>query len=473
MAAGRVVAFRVLGPLEATVDGEVIRLGGAKQRTVLAMLLLHANHVVSADLLIEAVWGDAATPRAVNTLQVYVSTLRALLDRRDASPSERMIVTRPPGYLMRLGTEQLDLLQFEELTGTGRRLVEETDYAAASEQLHAALSLWRGPAFADLVDVAHISDAARDLEERRLAALEARIDADLALGRHAELIPELERLTTQQPLREHLRGQLMLALARSGRQADALDAYRATRAMLADELGIDPGPHLQELHQAVLAQDERVRAERGAHSVLLYLDGAGIQRTVTMAAARSTYTVGRLPENDLPLPWDAQVSRFHARLTWVGERWVLEDTSRNGSFVNGVRVDRTCPLSDGDVLRFGRTAVTYRAPSTGRRFADTEYAGETALPAPLQRAVHLDATERRVLEALVTIARTGGCRDETALSAAVTADVGGDPAGVGTAMASVFRQFAVDNLPLPERLERLVDRASIVGLAGPSVEDAH
>lgn len=442
----------------------MIPLGGAKQRAVLAMLLLNANSVVSADRLIDAVWGGVAPPRATSTLQVYVSTLRALLepDRR-ARPADRMIATRSPGYVIRLTDDQLDLLGFERAATDGRRLLEATDYAAAAEQLRAALELWRGPALADLIDQPFVQHETRGLDERRIAALEARIDADLALSRQAELVPELERLIAEHPLRERLRGQLMLALARSGRQAEALAAYQDARAMLVDELGIDPSPQLEELHHAVLAQSELIRAERSAKPVLLYHDGGGIQRTVLLHHDRSPFTIGRLGHNDLAVAWDPEVSRSHARLQYDDGQWVLHDLSRNGSYINGVRIDRPQPLSDADVVLFGRTAVTFRAPSTDRRLtAVDEYAGVTALPQPLQHAVTLDDDERRVLDALVPAATPAG--DESTLTAGIARATGLSRVEVEAALASLYRQFAVDNLPFAERIERLIDRARILGL---------
>ena len=226
--------FRVLGPLEVVQEGRAVALGGARQRALLAILLTRANEVVSTDRLIDDLWGDTPPKTAANTIQFYVSQLRKALG------ADR-IVTRAPGYAIRVEAEELDLEVFERLAADG----EPRD----------ALALWRGAPLADFAYEAFAQSEIARLEELRLAVFEQRIDADLAEGRHTELVGELERLVAEHPLRERLRGQLMLALYRAGRQAEALEAYQATRRALVDELGIEPGPALQELERAILRQD--------------------------------------------------------------------------------------------------------------------------------------------------------------------------------------------------------------------------
>jgi DNA-binding SARP family transcriptional activator len=237
--------FRILGPLEVVAEGRALALGGSRQRTLLALLLTRANEVVSADRLIDELWGGRPPKSAANALHYHVSHLRKAL-----APSEA-ILTQDPGYVIRVGANELDLLRFE-------RLVDEARHGppdVAGELLREALALWRGPALADLADEAFAQAEILRLEELRLGALELRFDADLALGRDAELVPELEALVVEHPLRERLRAQLMRALYASGRQADALAVYRETRALLVDELGIEPTPALQELEKAILRQD--------------------------------------------------------------------------------------------------------------------------------------------------------------------------------------------------------------------------
>jgi DNA-binding SARP family transcriptional activator/class 3 adenylate cyclase len=237
-------------------DGLPLALGGAKQRALLAVLLLHAGHVVAADRLIDELWGEEPPETARSVLQVYVANLRKVLEpARSKRTASTLLKTQPPGYRLDLGGHTLDLDRFERLMGEGRAGLAAGQASEAATLLREALGLWRGPALGDVALLGRGQGAVADLEERRLAALEDRIEAELALGRHRELIGELETLVAEYPLRERLHGQLALALYRSGRQGEALDAYRRTRKTLAEELGIDPSRPLQELERAILAQD--------------------------------------------------------------------------------------------------------------------------------------------------------------------------------------------------------------------------
>jgi predicted ATPase/DNA-binding SARP family transcriptional activator len=237
--------FRILGPLEVAEGDCQVSLAGA-QRALLALLLLSANEVVSADRLTEELWGERVPGSGRAALQVRVSQLRKALGG-DGGP----IVTRAPGYLLRVGREELDLYRFEQLVTEA----DEAEPAEAAAKLREALGLWRG---APLDDVSHESfaqPAIRRLDELRLEALEKRIEADLELGRHAEVIAELETLVEEHPLREHLHAQLMLALYRCGRQADALAAYQSARRALVEQLGIEPTAPLRQLEHAILRQE--------------------------------------------------------------------------------------------------------------------------------------------------------------------------------------------------------------------------
>jgi DNA-binding SARP family transcriptional activator len=254
--------FRILGPLEVFEEGRRVELGGARQRALLAILLTRANHVVSRDHLIDALFGEEPREAAGNLLQVYVSRLRKALEPgRERRQQTGIVVTRAPGYLVRVEPDQLDLERFERLAEEGRRALAASAPEAARERLVDALELWRGPALADFAFEPFAQGEARRLEELRLATLEDRIEADLALGRHAGLVGELEVLVDAHPLRERPRGQLMLALYRSGRQAEALEAYQLTRRVLVDDLGIEPSAGLQELERAILRQDASLGLE--------------------------------------------------------------------------------------------------------------------------------------------------------------------------------------------------------------------
>src|SRR5436190_4098444 len=248
--------FCILGPLEVSDDSRRVPLAATKQRTLLTILLLHANRVVPSDRLVDDLWGARPPPTAVSALQVYVSQLRKALEpgRRKGEPSS-FLMTRPGGYLLRVEPGRLDAERFEHLFAEGSRAQKAADPAAAAPLLHEALGLWRGSALAEFSYEPFAQSEIARLEELRLDAVEERIEADLALGRHAALPGELEALVSEHPLRERLRGQLMVALYRAGRQAEALEAYRGARRTFDEELGIVPGPELQRLEAAILRQD--------------------------------------------------------------------------------------------------------------------------------------------------------------------------------------------------------------------------
>jgi len=243
----RRLEFRLLGPLEVRREGRPVPLGGGKQRTLLALLLLRANQVVARDTLIEELSGGAASEATANALQAGVSRLRKLL-------GADVISTRPAGYALVAEPDQIDLSRFEQLADSGREELRAGRPDRAATALREALALWRGPPLRD-VGGETVEAEARRLDELRLAATMDRIDADLALGRGADLVPELKALSADQPYQERLRGQLMLALYRGGRQTEALEVYRATRRLLADELGIEPAGALQRLERAILVHD--------------------------------------------------------------------------------------------------------------------------------------------------------------------------------------------------------------------------
>jgi DNA-binding SARP family transcriptional activator len=243
-----VLEFRILGPLEVADGEEVLHLSGQKQRALLALLLLDANRVVSTDRIVDALWGEQPPRTAATSLQNFVSQLRKLL-------GSDVVVTKPPGYQLRIEPEQLDLERFARLVEDSR--AEESPVARAAT-LRRALALWRGRPLADLGFEAFAQQEIGRLEELRLAALEDRLEAELEAGRHGDLVGELEAFADEHPLRERLRSQLMLALYRSGRQAEALQIYHDTRRVLVDELGIEPSPALQQLHGAILRQDPRL-----------------------------------------------------------------------------------------------------------------------------------------------------------------------------------------------------------------------
>jgi len=235
------VEFRILGPLEVVDDGRQVSIRRGKEHAVLVYLLLHANEVVPSARLIDSLWDERPPPTASKILQNAVSHLRKEL-------GEGRLVTRDSGYVLRVEEGELDTQRFERLAKEGRN--------------QEALALWRGTPLLGLKEERFADDARRRLDEQRLAVLEDRIDDDLAAGRHDELIPELEQLVGEHPLRERLQGQLMRALYAAGRQADALETYRQARKTLSEELGLEPGPELQELERKILRQDPELEARR-------------------------------------------------------------------------------------------------------------------------------------------------------------------------------------------------------------------
>jgi YVTN family beta-propeller protein len=242
--------YRILGPLEVWRDGAAVDVGARKQRALLALLLLHANRVVPTQRLIDELWGDAPPETARSALQVYVAGLRKALGG-DASA----LRTTAPGYVLSVEPGALDLDRFTALRAEAQAADDDGRRAGL---LREALELWRDTPLADLSDEPFAAPAVARLEEQRLEALEQRIEADLTLGRHASLVPELEALVGEHPYRERLRALLMLALYRSSRQADALRAYRTARRTLGDDLGLEPSPELRELEAAILRQDAQL-----------------------------------------------------------------------------------------------------------------------------------------------------------------------------------------------------------------------
>jgi DNA-binding SARP family transcriptional activator len=256
---GVLLQFRILGPLEVTVGGERLTFRGTRERDLLALLVLNANQTVSAERLTEDLWSGDPPPGAVRSLRVYVSRLRQAL-----GPAGSALVTRGSGYVLQVAPLAVDAFCFEALVARGRDQARGADHDEAAKTLREALGLWRGPALADVAEGPFARTEASRLEEVRLAAVEDRIEADLACGRHGELTAELDALTREHPFRERLWSQRIIALYRSGRQADALRAYQQLRLTLAEELGIEPSSALQHLEGAVLRHDPDLDGHPGA-----------------------------------------------------------------------------------------------------------------------------------------------------------------------------------------------------------------
>jgi DNA-binding SARP family transcriptional activator/pimeloyl-ACP methyl ester carboxylesterase len=332
----RMVEFHILGPVEVTSGGRSLAIGGARTRAVLAMLLTNANKVVSAGRLVDDLWPEFAPERATANLQVRLSELRKTL--RSVGEGDRLL-TRSPGYLLQVTPEELDVLRFGQLAAAGREALAAGDPARAVALLDQALALWRGPALADLDQLQFACAERARLEEVRLGALESRIDAQLADGRHNETIAELEALTAEHPLRERFWYQRLLAFYRSGRQADALRAYRQLRSAMVEQLGIEPVPELRELEARILRQDPALQhhparastGDRGSSPETRYVQSGGVHIAyqVLGEGERDILFIPGLMSH-VELVWDdPQTAEFYRRLATLG-RLILFDKRDTG-----------------------------------------------------------------------------------------------------------------------------------------------
>ena len=369
--------FLVLGPLEVRDGDRILPLGGAKQRAALAILLLHHDQVVSRDRLVDGIWGDAPPASAAHTLETYISRLRKAL-HQDGHPER--LRTRAPGYLLVVDEGELDLQQLETHIDQGRRALAADDPKAASEELARGLGLFRGAPLEDLAYAPFAQVEVGRLGDLRAAALEQRIDADLALGRHAELIGELESLVAKYPLREHAWSQLMLARYRSGRQGEALATFDHARHRLADELGIDPGQSLQQLHQQILQQDPALQLTEAEPLALATVEGTTIPgrgrwpgrgRTRLLLAATGVVAVAAIAGGLLSTRGTSRVPTV-ASLTTPNSVAVID--SRTGRFVADV------PIHDSaDALSYGYGAV-WAETDGGVRKIDVSTRNVTDIP---------------------------------------------------------------------------------------------
>jgi SARP family transcriptional regulator, regulator of embCAB operon len=362
------LSFAVLGPLEVRRDGELLALGGPKQRAVLGILLLEANRVVPASRIAELVWGDDAPDGVQGTLQVYVSNLRRIL--RGADDSEAgPLVGRRPGYLLEVEESAADHLQVAQLLASAREHRAGGDRAASVHLLRLALQLWRGPVLADLRDRPEVAALTMTLDRQRSLIRHECFEAELDLGRHRQLLPELADAVAEEPHDERLAALLVLALYRSGRQGDALATYRRTAARLVEELGIDPGPELRALEESVLRQDPALdlsqpdadpgvtvqRDDRGQRGAVLVLPNG-----VELELQARTWVIGRHPECQVVLA-DPEASRRHAEVRPIPGGYVLVDLgSTNGTRVGEEQV-REHRLVDGEQISVGSTVLLFRA----------------------------------------------------------------------------------------------------------------
>jgi DNA-binding SARP family transcriptional activator len=363
------VLFGVLGRVVVAVDGQEVRIGGSRQRAVLAVLLLEHGQVVSVDRLIWTVWGQEPGDGSRNLLQVGISGLRrSVAPVAEAMGSEPLIVTRSPGYAIELPAECVDSWRFGRGTREARERVRAGDSERAAVLLRESLDLWRGPALSDLTDEPALATLAVQLDEARLVAEGDWIEVELTLGRHGAALPRAIELVERYPTDERLRGLLMLALYRSGRQADALAAYQAGRNLLIEELGIEPGAGLRELESLILRHAAELELDRRpSHepSTVIAASSILVPRAVLVVGGRRVSldvpvtTIGRRSDQTVLLD-DERASRTHAEIRWGGDHHTLIDVgSSNGTRVNGERIVGPWQLAPGDLVSIGSTTMQF------------------------------------------------------------------------------------------------------------------
>lgn len=363
----------MLGPLEMTVGEARVPLGSRMQRAVLALLVMNRNRVVSSEALIDAVWGQRTRQEARGSLHTYVSNLRRLLN--DAGLDGRTVLAAAPtGYRLSVADIDCDIGRFALEESAGMRAAAAGRFELASRHLAAAVAEWRGRVLEDLADFEFVAPFGAALIEDNLNVHTARAEAEIACGRGSAVIGDLEGLTVKHPYHEPLWAQLIIACYVAERQSDALDAYRRLKTALAEDLGIEPGPTIQALHERILRQEvlDVRRAALTAASVAVHT----LDRRTTMAGrpavARlrapsgdvhpligAATRIGRLPDNDVVLD-DAEVSRHHAVVGDTGASFVITDLrSANGVYVHGRRIRGSVELADGDRVRIGHLEFVF------------------------------------------------------------------------------------------------------------------
>jgi len=363
--ATKVLRLGVLGPLEMTVDGELVPLGTPKQRAVLAMLVINRNQPVGMNALINAAWEQWPPPGAKASIHSYVSNIRRLLTEHGVDP-RAVLVSAAPGYRLSIGDRDCDLGTFIAEKNAGVVAAASSRFEQASRHLTAALAEWRGPVLDDLREFQFVDSLATALVEDKVVAQTARAEAEIACGRGYTVIGELEALTGEHPYREPVWTQLITAYYLADRQSDALEAYRRLKTTLADDLGIDPGPTVRALHERILRQEpldvkhqarttavgavtvlEQRTTMAGQGAVAALRDTSGHRHPLQAVATR----IGRLADNDIVID-DAKVSRHHAVIIDTGTRFVINDLrSANGIHLRQERVHTSATLNDGDPIR--------------------------------------------------------------------------------------------------------------------------
>ncbi|WP_071287256.1 BTAD domain-containing putative transcriptional regulator [Mycolicibacterium llatzerense] len=373
------LVYGVLGPLEVLATGGPVALGTPKQRAVLALLLMNRNRIVSADSLVSAVWDGDPVPTARASVHTYVSNIRRLLGTGGARP-HTVLAAAPPGYRLNVPVGQCDLDGFVAAKAAGIRAAAAADFEDAAGHLAGALDCWRGPALADLRDFVFVEPFATALAEEKILVHLMRAEAETACGRPESVIGELEELALEHPYREPLWAKLITAYYIAERQSDALNAHRRLKTVLAEELGIDPGPTVDALYQQILRQEplDIKRVAKATAASTLVTDDAGTMPSAARAELwggdgrryrldKTTTRIGRLPDNDVVLD-DPDVSRNHAVIIDTGSSFVIADLrSANGVHLHERRLRSTARLSDGDRIRICDHEFTFNAQDDAGR----------------------------------------------------------------------------------------------------------
>jgi DNA-binding SARP family transcriptional activator len=489
--------FRILGPLEVVHDGKPLALRGAKQRAVVGLLALNSPRPASPDRLIDELWGEHPPQSALHAVQVYISEIRTAL--RAGTGSDAAVRTSSSGYALDVADDSIDARRFERLVSDALKAVAREPRHARSA-LEESLALWRGPVLADIENVTAARLEVGRLEELRLVATECLLAIRLDSGEHDELVGTLKNLVAEHPLREKLCRQLMLALYRGGRQSEALAAYQNARVAL-DELGLVPSRELRDLEQAILRHDESLdaarssadagwvgfaprrhggqiaerfdrmhrpsavepkdplAAERTGMPFLVIRDPEGGQHIRILDHTRAPLTIGRVPDTDVSLEWDGEVSRLHAQLEPIGSEWAIVDDglSTNGTFLNGRRIAGRQRLIDGDALRLGRSHMTFRHPAQER-------AVSTIRARELPAGDEFSPNGHRVLVALCRPLKQHEGFVAPATDQQIAAEVSLDIDAVKAHLRVLCRRFELDDLPQNQKRVRLAELALELGI---------
>lgn len=364
------VSCRVLGPLTVEIDGNLQPLGGPKQRAVFAALVLARGRTVSAQALANAVWNGDPPANYSATLHVFIAGYRKLFRDAGLDPKS-VLVTAAPGYRLAIDTHASDLARFDHAIGAARSSARAGQFADASRSYRKALDEFTGDVLGDLRGLAFADEFAAAVDDQRLDATTGWAAAEIECGRASTIIPELSTLARAHPLREPLWAQLIAALYSAGRQSDALDACRRLRETLADDLGIDPSPTLQELEARVLRQESLAPLPSAAAMAATMIDdAAATDRGQLRDAAGRTWVVptgglhlGRMPDNEIVIDGPT-VSRYHAVVSATAEGFVIRDLrSSNGTHLSGERIAELASLTDGDVITIGTHTFTFETCS--------------------------------------------------------------------------------------------------------------